>query len=126
MKRAFKWLGIALAGLAGLIVLAMVGVYAVSARRMSKVYTFNDPPLAIPTDSASISSGQHFVGAIAKCATCHGDNLAGKVFVDEPLMGRIYSANLTRGKGGIGSSYTDGDYVRELPMPPFPRVRFAE
>ena len=38
MKRAFKWLGIALAGLAGLIVLAMVVVYAVSARRISKVY----------------------------------------------------------------------------------------
>ena len=29
-------------------------------------------------------------------------------------MGRIYSANLTRGKGGIGSSYTDADYVRAI------------
>lgn len=114
MKRAFKWLGVALTGVAGLIVLAIVVVYAVSAHRISKVYSFNDPPLAIPTDSGSISSGQHFVQAIAKCASCHGDDLAGRVFVDEPIMGRIYSANLTRGKGGIGSSYTDADYVRAI------------
>jgi mono/diheme cytochrome c family protein len=54
------------------------------------------------------------VQSIAKCATCHGDDLAGKVFVDEPIMGRIYSANLTRGKEGIGSVYTDADYVRAI------------
>jgi mono/diheme cytochrome c family protein len=29
-------------------------------------------------------------------------------------MGRIYSANLTRGKEGIGSVYTDADYVRAI------------
>jgi len=114
MKRAFKWLAVVLAGLSGLIILAMVVVYAVSGRRMSKVYTFTDPPLTIPTDSASISRGQHFVQAIAKCAGCHGDDLAGKVHIDEPIMGRIYSANLTRGRGGIGNSYTDADYVRAI------------
>jgi len=114
MKRVIKWVGVALAGLVGVIVLAIAAVYAVTSSRMSKVYTFNDSQLAVPTDSASIASGQHFVQAIAKCATCHGDNLAGKVFVDDPVMGRIYSANLTRGKGGIGSSYTDADYVRAI------------
>jgi hypothetical protein len=114
MKRVIKWVGVALAGLVGVIVLAIAVVYAVTSSRMSKVYTFNDSQLAVPTDSASIASGQHFVQAIAKCATCHGDNLAGKVFVNDPVMGRIYSSNLTRGKGGIGSSYTDADYVRAI------------
>lgn len=85
----------------------------VTSRRISKVYTFNDPPLAVPTDSASIARGQHFVQAIGKCAACHGDNLAGRVVFDNPAIGRLYAANLTGGTGGIGN-YTDADYVRAI------------
>src|SRR3982074_995538 len=107
MKRALKWMGIAVAGLAGIFVLAMVVVYVISARRISEVYTFNAPPISVPTDGATIAKGQHFVHAIAKCVNCHGDNLAGKVVFDDKIMGRLYSANLTRGKGGIGSLFTD-------------------
>ena len=114
MGRVTKWIGIGLVGLVGFLVIAAAIVYALSARRISKVYAFDDRPLSIPTDSASIARGHHFVQAIAKCATCHGDDLAGKVFVDDLPMGRLYSANLTRGKGGIGASYTDADYVRAI------------
>jgi mono/diheme cytochrome c family protein len=114
MAPVTKVIGVLLAGLVGLIVIAIVVVYTVSSRRIARVYTFDDQPLLIPTDSASIAKGHHFVQAIAKCATCHGDDLAGKVFVDNAMMGRIYSANLTRGKGGIGSSYTAADYVRAI------------
>jgi mono/diheme cytochrome c family protein len=114
MKRAMKWIGVGVAGLVGVLILAMAVVYAVSSRRIARVYTFNDPPLAIPTDPASIARGQHFVQAIGKCASCHGDDLAGKVFVDDQVMGRIYAANLTRGQGGIGGSYTNADYVRAI------------
>jgi mono/diheme cytochrome c family protein len=81
---------------------------------LNHVYSFNDPPLAVPTDSQSIARGKHFVDAIAKCASCHGDNFAGKVVADDPLFGRLYAANITRGKGGIGSTYSDADYVRAI------------
>ncbi len=114
MARVTKWIGIALAGIVGLIVIAVVIVYAISSRRIGKVYTFQDQPLAVPDDSASIAKGKHFVQAIAKCASCHGDDLAGKVVVEDPMMGQLYSANLTRGKGGIGAAYTDADYVRAI------------
>lgn len=114
MKRVTKWLAAGLAGLVGLVVIAMAIVYGVTSRRMGKVYSVTDPPLAIPSDSASIAKGYHFVQAIGKCATCHGDDLAGKVVVDNAIMGRLYSANLTRGKGGIGGSYKDADYVRTI------------
>jgi mono/diheme cytochrome c family protein len=109
-----KWAGIALASLAGILALAMLVVYAISARRISKVYSFDDPPLNVPTDAVSIVEGQHFVQAIGKCANCHGANLAGKLVFNDQIMGRLYSANLTRGKGGIGSSFTDRDYVRAI------------
>ena len=114
MKRAIKWVGIALASVAGITVLAIVAVYVSTERGISKVYAFNDPPLSVPTDVAAIAKGQHFVQAIGKCAVCHGDNFAGKVLFDDNIMGRLYSANLTRGKGGIGGSFRDTDYVRAI------------
>ena len=114
MKRVMKWLGIAVAGLATIVIVVLALVYAISSRRMGKVAAFSTSPLVIPTDSASIASGRHFVQAIGKCASCHGDDLAGRVVVDDPIMGRIYSSNLTRGKGGIGGAYTDSDYVRAI------------
>jgi cytochrome c553 len=75
MARVTKVIGVLLTGLVGLIVIAIVVVYAVSSRRIARVYTFDDQPLVIPTDPASIAKGHHFVQAIAKCATCHGDDL---------------------------------------------------
>lgn len=114
MNRVTKWIGRGLAGLLGLLVVAIILVYALSARRINKVYSVSERALAIPSDSASIAKGKHFVQAVGKCAGCHGDDYAGKVLMDEGMMARIYAANLTRGKGGIGASFTDADYVRAI------------
>jgi mono/diheme cytochrome c family protein len=40
--------------------------------------------------------------------------LEGKVFFEDPEIGKIYSPNLTRGKGGVGSNYTDEDWIRAI------------
>jgi mono/diheme cytochrome c family protein len=114
MGRVMKWLGIALGSLLILIVIGLGVVYAISSRAMSKTYAVTLAPLTIPADSGSIARGRHLATAVNQCLNCHGDNLAGKVFVDNPVMGRIYSANLTRGKGGIGGEYSDLDYVRSI------------
>jgi mono/diheme cytochrome c family protein len=109
-----KWLGIALGSLLILIVIALSVVYAMSSRAMSKTYAITPASVTIPSDSASIARGRHLATAVNQCLNCHGDNFAGKVFVDNPVMGRIYSSNITRGKGGIGSDYSDLDYVRSI------------
>jgi cytochrome c553 len=114
MNRVTRWLGITLAGLVGLLAIAIIVVYVASSHAIGKVYSIKAPPLIVPTDSVSIASGQHFVQAIGKCASCHGDDFAGKVITDDAAIGRLYSANLTRGKGGIGASYTNADYVRAI------------
>src|SRR5437773_10675040 len=114
MGRVTKWIGVGLAALFGIVVLLVAVVYGVSNRRMSQTYVVDNRPLSIPTDSASIARGHHFVQAIARCAACHGDDLAGKVVFDDGAMGRLYSANLTRGKGGIGGVFQDSDYVRAI------------
>lgn len=114
MRRVLKWLGIALGSVLILIVICLGVVYAISSRAISKAYAITPAPLTISADSTSIARGRHLATAVNQCLNCHGDNLAGKVFVDNPVMGKIYSANLTRGKGGIGGDYSDLDYVRAI------------
>lgn len=48
MGRVTKLLGVALAGLVGLLILLVVVVYGLSNHRMAKTYAVNDPPPAIP------------------------------------------------------------------------------
>ena len=114
MKRVLRWIGFGAAGLVVLIAIGLTIVYALSSRAMSRQYAVTVPTLPIPADSTSVARGRHLATAVSQCVNCHGDNLAGKVFVDNPAMGQLYSANLTRGKGGIGGSYTDTDYVRAI------------
>jgi mono/diheme cytochrome c family protein len=58
-------------------------------------------------DSASIERGRHLVGPIAKCTACHGGDLSGQAFINDPAFGRFVAPNLTRGVGGVGATLTD-------------------
>jgi mono/diheme cytochrome c family protein len=51
---------------------------------------------------------------ISGWADCHGSNLGGQVFMDDPSFATIYAANLTTGKGGAGSVYSAADWERAL------------
>lgn len=113
MPKFIKWILIALGGLIGLVILAVLSLYIVSELRLTKTYTITPETITIPTDPAAIEHGQHLVTAIGKCADCHGPDLAGKVFIDAP-PGKLYASNLTSGKGGIGSTYSDADWVRSI------------
>lgn len=48
------------------------------------------------------------------CKSCHGENLAGKVWLDDPMLGRIVTPNLTKGKGGLPQDYDTNDWLRSL------------
>jgi cytochrome c553 len=114
MKRALKWLG-SIVGV--LIVLLAVGfgtVYAITITRMSKDYPTSVESVRIPTDEASLARGKHLVEAIGKCQGCHGDNYGGKAFFDAPVFAQLTAPNLTAGKGGIGGTFTDADYIRAI------------
>jgi len=114
MKRVLKWVGYVIGGLLAIVVVALAAVYAKSSSRMSKSYPLDATAVVIPTDSASIERGHHLVLAVGKCTNCHGDNLAGKLVADDPAFARLWSANLTRGNGGVGGALTDIDYVRAI------------
>ena len=48
------------------------------------------------------------------CTKCHGEDLSGKMLSDDPFIGTIPAANLTSGKGGVGASYRDADWIRAI------------
>lgn len=114
MKRVLKWVGYVVLALLVLIVAAVGTVWAITSSRLNKTYPTEVETVAIPTDSASIARGRHLVQAVGKCAECHGDKLQGMSMMNEPVFMMLTASNLTRGQGGIGSTYTDADWVRSI------------
>ncbi|MES2180114.1 MAG: cytochrome c [Gemmatimonadota bacterium] len=114
MNRWLKGIGYVVGGLLGLVLVTAAGIYGFSEARYRKQYTVTPRAVAVPTDSASVARGEHLVQTIAACVDCHGENLGGKVVFDAPAFGRVYALNLTRGKGGVGGTLTDADFVRAI------------
>lgn len=114
MKKILKWTGYIVAGLLILVVLAVGTVYAITSPRLNKSYPTQVNAVAIPSDPASIERGRHLVRAVAKCGDCHGDNLSGGSVMDAAVFAKLTAPNLTSGKGGIGSTYTDADWIRAI------------
>ena len=114
LLKVLKWVGIAIGGLLGLIVVALVVIWFMAGSRLNKTYDTEVKPVAVPTDEASIARGRHLVHSIGYCTECHGDNLEGDVMEDDPVFGRLVAKNLTSGKGGIGGSRSDLDFVRAI------------
>lgn len=114
MKKIFKWIGIVLGSLVGLLLIGLGVLYFIGNSRLNKTYDFPPSNIVIPTDAASIEYGKHRAETL--CEGCHGPDLSGieKWFNAGPL-GTVDSANLTSGDGGIGQEYkTEQDYVNAI------------
>ena len=113
MKKVFKWIGIALGSLVGLILVLAAVFYLMGNARLNKIYDFPPSDIVLPTDAASIEYGKHRAEIL--CQGCHGDDLSGvNNWFDGGPLGKINSANLTSGEGGIGIDFTTEDYVRAI------------
>ena len=89
-------------------------VFIASGRLMARTYVVQPPSVPIPSDAAAIARGKDLAEKVALCSDCHGPDLGGKVVADSPVLGRLVSANLTRGRGGLPADYTDQDFLRVL------------
>jgi len=113
MKKIFKWIGIVLGSLIGLVLIAGFTFFLIGNASLNKTYDFPPSNLTIPTDEASIENGKHRADTL--CRDCHGQDLSGDVMLDDPMMGVLDAPNLTTGEGGIGREFTsDEDYVRAI------------
>ena len=100
--------------LVAIVVLAGVVVYVLAGRRIDRTYQVSTPPVEVPADAEAIARGKRLVTVVAPCNDCHADDFGGKVMIDGLAMGTLHAANLTRGRGGIGATYSDEDWVRVL------------
>src|SRR5271157_5176834 len=111
MKQFLKWFGIVMGVLLGLLIIILVVFYFKGNALVGRKYDIPAENIVIPTDAASRARGKHFVQAI--CTGCHTADLSGQLLIDAPFA-KIYSANLTAGKGGAGSEFSDADFMRAL------------
>jgi mono/diheme cytochrome c family protein len=110
-----KWLRRIALGLGALLLLVLLvaGVLMlIGSSRFDRVYEVASHPLPAADDS-SMSRGA-YLAATRGCTECHGETLGGGVLVDDPMFARLYAPNLTRGRGGVGGSYTDADWERAI------------
>ena len=114
MKRILKLIGKIVGSLVGLILIAVAVILAIGYFRFNKTYDIDVSGIEIPTDEASIARGEHLVQAVAHCGYCHGSDFSGEIMIDSGPEGVVVAPNLTSGQGGIGTSYSDEDWVRAL------------
>ncbi|MNJ96769.1 Fructose dehydrogenase cytochrome subunit precursor [compost metagenome] len=112
-KRILKWVG----GAIVLLFLVVVGAL-VNAEMKYKKYdalVLEDPQLEISLQMQNdwVAEGER-IARMKGCFDCHGTDLGGKAFIEDPAMGTFAGTNLTKGQGGIGGTYTDQDWVRSI------------
>jgi mono/diheme cytochrome c family protein len=113
MKGLLKWLVIFLGGLFGLVLVIGLILYGIGQARLNKTYSFTPRMVKIPSDEKSLREGKR-IFQYRGCEACHGEELQGVVYLENPAIGQVITPNLTRGEGGIGTERTDLDLVRAV------------
>lgn len=104
------------AGLALLILLALgyiTKAYYTTKKRSNTIYKVEPQQVFINSDSAALAYGNRLASAKG-CRDCHGDDLGGKVFIDDAPLGFLVAKNLTKGKGGLPAEHNTSDWVLAL------------
>ena len=95
MKRVLRWIGIGLAGLVGLLIIAYAVAHILSERVLRQTYAIPKVSISIPKDPESVAEGKR-LATIRSCFNgCHGKESQGVVMVDELMIGRVVAPNLT-------------------------------
>ena len=95
MKRLLHWIGIALASLVGLVIVAYVVAYVLSERILRRVYPVPTVAISLPTDPAAIAEGRRLATVRGCFGGCHGKEAEGSVMFDQPMIARVVAPDLT-------------------------------
>jgi mono/diheme cytochrome c family protein len=113
MRPLVKWTGWILAGVVGLVLIVGLVLYGLGQSRLNKSYQADPELISIPKNPGSLSEGKR-IFRYRGCEACHGQELEGVVYLDNPAIGQVISPNLTSGEGGIGDERTDLDLIRAI------------
>jgi cytochrome c553 len=103
-------MGLVVASVAVLALLAASWVYLASERELDRHYEVAESPaIVIPADPAQINEGRR-LAHLAGCTHCHGENLGGAVPLDIPNVAKFVAPNLT----AVLPGYSDAELVTLL------------
>ncbi len=108
MRRFFRWARNVLLALVAVVLAAYGVIYFVSQRTLRRAYGEPLVSLTIPTDSAAIAEGKRLAQLRGCSGGCHGQEIEGETFLDDPLLARIVAPNLTEAV----RRYSDPDLAR--------------
>lgn len=113
-KRLLKRFGQGLAALVALVLVAGVYLLWSFERAAAEPRHVELPEIATSSDPAVLERGRHLAESIGGCLGCHGPDLGGALVEDVGPIGAIRAPNLTRGAGGVGGAYSDGELARAI------------
>ncbi len=113
MKSIIKWLSGILGGILGLVLVSGLILYGMGQLRLKKTYSSSPQSVEIPTDEESLVEGKR-IFQYRGCEACHGEELQGLVYLDNPAIGEVITPNLTNGEGGIGIDRSGLDLIRAI------------
>jgi mono/diheme cytochrome c family protein len=112
LKKILKWGGLVIV----VVVIGVVGFVGFQVRAFNKsterVYDIALREVTASTDSAVIERGKHLANSMGECTACHGANLGGGGVDDFGPLGSITFPNVTTGKDGRLSEYSDAELAR--------------
>ncbi len=98
----------------GALGLTVAGVYAAVHAHVLLPREVAVDPVVVPVgDPAALERGRHLAEVVTTCTNCHGADYSGLEMADNFLLGRLWSSNLTPGRGGIADR-SDEDLVRSI------------
>jgi mono/diheme cytochrome c family protein len=110
IKITVKILGIIVPSLI-VVALAVYGYSFIDIKmRAGKTYEVAAEPITIIDDSSAIALGER-LSLTRACQECHGTNLGGSVLIDDPVIGRFSTRNITKGKGGLPQDFSKNDWL---------------
>ena len=114
MIKVLKGIGIALASLIGLALVALVVLNLIGRSRAHRAPDVAKTPVTTSaSDSSILAHGRHLAGFMG-CEDCHGPGMSGRAFAMPSFLVGMAAPNLTSGEGGIGAAYTAADWERAV------------
>jgi len=121
MRKVFKWIGIVIGGLVGLIVVVVVGLLIYGQVSFKRTYHRPVQELAADTSPAGVARGEYLVRTVVGCDGCHSPDGAQGALIGMvrninfgPVSGVFATPNLTPDKDtGLGA-WTDGEIARAI------------
>jgi mono/diheme cytochrome c family protein len=110
MKRAMKVVGWLVGILVLLALVAVAAAHLLSQRKLNRQIDVNPAPVAFVDDETAFARGKYLFDSRG-CAECHGEDGAGRLFIDAPNGFRVWTPNISPGPGSVVAKYTEVDWV---------------